>query len=329
LLWAASVVRRYGGPATQSTGEPVFTHLPALTGALRWVSREGNQQDVQQALPVADVVGAAWERIGELTSGRAALDALLAAVERTGVDDPLAVARVLRRRARLCMRTHAIAAAHADLQRAYDLCAGQDELLTISVMLDRADLAMTHGDWDTAFEVVPELRRRTEATGDPLLQAMGRNRTGWAHVGRRELVAAQQCYEQAWAQAEVHEDLIVESRSAAGLALVAVLTGDTSQGRHFWQHALGLAEGLHDRGFVVHCVDGVAVLLSLTGRAEDGRRLAQSVTAVRVAIEQPREAVMQDLYELVERQVPEPLAFDLWSYTEAVSYARQRLVEPT
>ena len=321
LQWAASVVGRYGGPASQATGEPVFTHLPALTGALRWVSREGDLDDVRAALPVGDVLGAAWERLGELSTGTAYLDALLQAVERVGIDDDVDVARVLRRRARLAIRARHDARAETDLQRAYDLACLHDPVLTVSVVLDRVDLATARGDWEGADLLVPELLRRTESAGDPLLQAMALNRSGWVALGSGQDPLAAERYQRAWELAGLHEDPVVQARSAAGLALVACRQADLAAARVAWQQSLVLAEQLHDRGFVLHCLDGIALLLTLRGERADAVALVHAATATRATLSQPREVLMQVVADQVLAGAPAvsgpPLA-----YVEALACAR-------
>lgn len=331
LRRAAATLARYGSTVPGSSREPLFAHLPELTGSLRWASEAGDRADVELALTVADALGATWEQIGKLAAGRAALDALLEAVRRTGVPDQPGVAVVLRRRARLAMRARADDAADHDLQRAFTIATRYDDQLAIRVMLDRADLAMSRGDRAAVDEVVPELVRRTEASGDPLLQAMGRNRAGWAAVGKPDLAAARECYERAWAMAELHEDPVVESRTAAGLALVATLTGEHERARRFWARSLELAQQLHDRGFALHCLDGVAALLAVSGAEAEGVRLARSATAVRASMELPREAIADDLNALVLRRgqvVPHAAALPLWSWAEALAAARRQVAGP-
>jgi tetratricopeptide (TPR) repeat protein len=331
LRQAAAALSRYGSTLSASSREPLFAHLPELTGALRWASEAGDRSDVEVALTVADALGATWEQIGKLAVGRAALDALLEAVQRTGVPEQPGIAVVLRRRARLAMRARADDAADLDLQRAFTIATRYDDQLAIRVMLDRADLAMSRGDRAAVDEVVPELVRRTEASGDPLLQAMGRNRAGWAAVGRPDLAAARDCYERAWAMAELHEDPIVESRTAAGLALVATLIGDHERARRFWARALELAQQLHDRGFALSCLDGVAALLAVSGAEVEGVRLARSTTAVRESMELPRDTIADDLNALVLRRgqvVPHAASLPLWPWSEALAVARQQVAEP-
>ena len=325
LPWAASLTSRYGGPASQATGEPVFSELPALTEALEWASREGSAEDVAMALPLADVLGAAWERLGDHADGRARLDAVLAAANRAGLSNELPVARVLRRRARLAMAARSVAEADEDLQRAYAIAATQDERLTVSLVLDRADLAMHSGAWDVAQAVIPELLERTQFTGDPLLQAMGLNRAAWGAFGGGDRDAARQRYEQAWALADLHEDLVVESRTASGLGLLAMLDEQPDQATAFCRRALQLAEQLHDRSFTLFCLDAVAALLTLAGRDEDGVRLSVSVTAIRASLQHPREAGMQPLHDLVSRRSGGPV--EPWSYAEAVAFAREAVAD--
>lgn len=331
LRRAAAALSRYGGRAPQWSAEPVFTHLPELTEVLRWAVDHGGHDDLVLALPVADALGATWERVGEVARGRAALDALLAAAERAGVDDQPGLAVALRRRARLAMRARADAAADDDLRRAYAIAVRHDDDLAIRVVLDRADLAMSRGDAATVAEVVPELCRRTEASGDPLLQAMGWNRAGWAAVGRHDLAEARRRYEDAWAMAELHEDAVVESRTAAGLALVDTLTDEPARARTFWARALELSQRLHDRALALHCLDGVAVLLVMTGDEADGLRLARAATVVRRAVDMPREAVLADLHALVLRRaqaVPGAAVLPTPGWAEALAVARQRLTSP-
>lgn len=290
LQWAAGVVG-YGGPV----GEPVFTHLPALSGAVRWVCREGDADDVRAALPVADALGAAWERLGELQTGRECLDALLAAVHREGVEDSVPVARVLRRRARLAMRARLDELAEQDLSEAYAIASMRDEALTLSVMLDRVDLATARGDWVSACDAVPELLRRTDATGDPLLQAMGLNRSAWAALGAGERRTARERYQRAAALAELHEDPVVQSRTCAGIALIACRTGDLEQARAAWQQSLALAEQEHDRAFVLHCLDGIALLQLLRGEPAQAAALMATSTVTREHLAQPREVLLEEM----------------------------------
>ncbi|HUR13995.1 MAG TPA: hypothetical protein VM097_05840 [Mycobacteriales bacterium] len=327
LAWATSVTSRYGGPASRSTGEPVLAQLDGLVEVLEQALREGSPAEIGQALHLADVLGAAWERLGEHTTGRAGLDAALAAATRAGLHHELAVARVLRRRARLAMGARLDAEADEDLARAYAIAAAHDdEQLALSLLLDRADLAMHRGDWDQAVVVVPELLRRTEATGDPLLQAMGLNRAGWSAFGLGEHVQARQRYERAKQLALLHEDPVVESRTASGLGLLAMLEGDHPAARASWRRALELAEQVHDRGFTLMCLDGVAALLALEGRP-GAARLAAAVTAVRVSVGRPREEGLRGLHELVLRQGEEP--GEAWSYAEAVAFCRHAVADPS
>lgn len=325
LPWAAALTSRYGGIASQATGEPVFSHLPSLTEALEWASREGTRDEVAMALPLADVLGAAWERLGEHRDGRARLDAVLAAATRTGVRTDVALARVLRRRARLAMAARLPDEADEDFQRAYAIAAAQDDRLTLSLVLDRADLAMHRGAWDLMSDIVPELLRRTQETGDPLLQAMGLNRAGWGAFGQGDHSTSRQRYERAWALADLHEDPVVEARTASGLGLLAMLRDDKAEARGFWQRALELAEQVHDRGFTLHCLDGIAALLVLSQRDAEGARLSASVTAVRESLSHGREEAMRPLHELVLRHTAEPV--EPWGYAEAVAVAR-RVVSP-
>lgn len=331
LRRAAGALSRYGGRSPHWSAEPVFTHLPELTELLRWATELGDHDDLVLALPVADALGATWERVGEVARGRAALDALLDAVAAAGVADQPGVAVVLRRRARLAMRARDDAAADEDLHRAYAIAVRHDDDLAIRVMLDRADLALSRGDRPTTEQVVAELCRRTEASGDPLLQAMGWNRAGWAAVARQDLGAARRSYEDAWALAELHEDAVVESRTAAGLALVDTLTDETDRARTFWARALELSGRLHDRPLGLHCLDGVAVLLAMTGAEADALRLVRASTAVRRAVALPREAVLEDLHRVVLRRaqaVPGAAALPALSWTEALATAAQLLTSP-
>ena len=314
------MTKGYGGPAAASTGEPVFSALPALTEALDWAVREGSPEDVVLALPVADVLGAAWERMGEHTDARVRLDSVLAAANRAGLRNDLAVARVLRRRARLAMGARVPQEADEDLQRAYAIAAAQDEALTLRLVLDRADLAMHRGAWDLANEVIPELLRRTPESGDPLLQAMGLNRAGWGAFGQGEHDLSQQRYEKAWALADLHEDPVVEARTASGLGLLAMLREEHEQSRAFWRRALELADLVHDRAFTLHCLDGVAALLVLSGRDADGARLSAATSVVRDSLLHGREEAMLPLHDLVLRHTAARV--EPWTYAEAVSFAR-------
>jgi tetratricopeptide (TPR) repeat protein len=325
LEWAATLTSRYGGPASRSTGEPVFSQLPVLTEALESASREGSPDEVVLALPLADVLGAAWERLGEHETGRARLDAILAAANRAGLRNDLAVARVLRRRARLSMGGRLSAEADEDLQRAYAIASSQDERLTVSLVLDRADLAMHRGAWDLANAVIPELLRRTEETGDPLLQAMGLNRAGWGAFGQGAHAISRQRYERAWSLAELHEDPVVEARTASGLGLLAMLGDEIEQSRGFWRRALELADQVHDRAFTLHCLDGIAALLVITGRDADGAKLSASVTAVRESLDHGREEGMRPLHDRVLRHSVPNSGSDQeepWCYAEAGACAR-------
>jgi tetratricopeptide (TPR) repeat protein len=326
LEWAATLTARYGGPASRSTGEPVFSQLPVLTEALDRASREGTPAEVALALPLADVLGAAWERLGEHEAGRARLDAVLAAANRAGMRNDLAVARVLRRRARLSMGGRVGTEADEDLQRAYEIAASQDDRLTISLVLDRADLAMHRGAWDRANDVVPELLRRTQETGDPLLQAMGLNRAGWCAFGQGDHPVSRQRYERSWALAELHEDPVVESRTASGLGLLAMLGDELEQSRAFWRRSLELADQVHDRAFTLHCLDGIAALLVMSDQDADGARLSASATAVRESLDHGREEGMRPLHDLVLRHSSEPT--EPWSYAEAVAFARRAVAAP-
>jgi hypothetical protein len=188
LQWALSLTTAYGGPASPSTGEAVFSALPALTEALDWAVREGDPEDVVMALPVADVLGAAWEQAD-----------------------------------------HVIA--------------------------------------------------------------------------------------------ELHEDPVVEARTAAGLGLLAMLRDETEQSGRFWRRALELADLVHDRGFTLHCLDGISALLVLSQQDQDGARLSASVTAVRDSLRHGREEAMGALHELVQRHAGEPV--EPWPYAEAVAFARR------
>lgn len=323
LAWAAFVTSRYGGPAAQSTGEPVLSQLPELVDVLDAVLREARPEEVAQALPLADALGAAWERLGELAVGRQRLDGALAAAARAGLHEGLAVARVLRRRARLAMAAGHDLEADQDLARAYAIAAPQDARLSLSLLLDRADLAMHRGDWAQAAHLVPELLARTRATGDPLQQAMGLNRAGWSAFGLGEHALARERYEGAARLAPLHEDPVVESRTSSGLALLAMLGGDHAGARACWRRALELAEQVHDRGFTLMCLDGVAALLALEG-GEPGAgalRLASSVSAFRDALGRPREQGMRPLHALAVRYGGEPGA--LLTYAEAVALSRR------
>ena len=327
LAWATSVTSRYGGPASRATGEPVLLELPELTAVLERAVQEGTPEEVAQALPLADVLGAAWERLGEYVEGRTRLDASLAAATRAGLRDELVVARVLRRRARLAMGARRDDEADEDLARAYAIAAhrvDEDEQLTLTLLIDRADLAMHRGDWEHAVEVVPELLRRTEATGDPLLQAMGLNRAGWSAFGQGEHMLARQRYERARQLAELHEDAVVESRTASGLGLLAMLEGDHRTARASWRRALQLAEQVHDRTFTLMCLDGIAALLALEG-GEGAARLDASVTAVREALGRPREEGLRGLHELVLRHGGDP--GEPWTYAEAVAFSRRAIAD--
>ena len=326
LRRAAVSLGRQGVRTSFFSREPVFTHLPELTEVLTWVGDHGEREDVVLALPLADALGATWERLGDVVRGRAVLDAVLRAVERSGVPDQPGVAVLLRRRARLAMRAGAVEQADADLRRADAIAVALDPDLAVRVLLDRADLAMSRGDRATVDEVVPELYRRTEASGDPLLQAMGCNRSGWAEIGRPDLATARERYERAWSLVELHEDPVVEARTAAGLGLVDALTGDPEHARHSWARALELAEHLHDRSFALHCVDGVAVLLALTGEQAAAVLLSRSTTELRAAASLPREAVLHDLDLLVQRMgqsAPEARELPLLPWSETVAAARQ------
>ncbi|MDP9183912.1 MAG: hypothetical protein M3P04_14195, partial [Actinomycetota bacterium] len=210
--------------------------------------------------------------------------------------------------------------ADEDLQRAYAIAAPQDDGLTISLVLDRADLAMHRGSWDVADEVVPELLRRTQETGDPLLQAMGLNRAGWCAFGQGDHDVARQSYERAWSLAELHEDPVVEARTASGLGLLAMLGDEIEQSRASWRRALELAERVHDRAFTLHCLDGIAALLVLSRRDSEGARLSASVSAVRASLSHGRDEGMRPLHELVLRHTSEPV--EQWSYAEATAFAR-------
>jgi tetratricopeptide (TPR) repeat protein len=326
LPWAAALASRYGGIASQATGEPVLSQLPALTEALEWAGREGGRDEVVMALPVADLLGAAWERLGEHRTGRARLDAVLAAATRVGVRNDVAVARVLRRRARLAMAARLADEADEDLQRAYAIAAPRDDGLTLSLVLDRADLAMHRGAWDVANDVVPELLRRTHESGDPLLQAMGLNRAGWAAFGYGDHATSRQRYERAWALADLHEDPVVEARTASGLGLLAMLRDDIAEARGFWGRALELAEQVHDRSFTLHCLDGIAALLVLSQHDEEGARLSAAVTAARESLNHGREEAMRSLHALVLRHTSGSV--QPWSYAEAVAFARRVVAPP-
>jgi tetratricopeptide (TPR) repeat protein len=326
LGWAVSLTRGYGGPASHATGEPIFSALPALTEALDWACREGTAADVTAALPLADVLGAAWERLGEHLDGRRRLDAVLVAAGRAGLRNDLAVARVLRRRARLAMGARAEQEADEDLQRAYAIAAAQDDRFTISLMLDRTDLAMHRGAWDLAEEVVPELLRRTQQTGDALLQAMGLNRAGWCAFGEGDHDLSWQRYEKAWALADLHEDAVVEARTASGLGLLSMLRDQGEESSGFWRRALELAEQVHDRAFTLHCLDGIAAMLVLSGQDELGARLGASATAVRDSLGHSREEGMRPLHDLVLRHTRAPS--EPWTYAEAVAAARSSVGTP-
>jgi tetratricopeptide (TPR) repeat protein len=303
----------------------VLLELSELTAVLERALREGTPEEVAQALPLADVLGAAWERLGEYGDGRTRLDAALAAATRAGLRDELVVARVLRRRARLAMGARLDAEADEDLARAYAIAARHDdESLTLTLLIDRADLTMHRGDWEQAVDVVPELLRRTEATGDPLLQAMGLNRAGWSAFGQGEHTLARQRYERARQLAGLHEDAVVESRTASGLGLLAMLEGDHRTARASWRRALELAEQVHDRTFTLMCLDGIAALLALEG-ADGAARLDASVSAVRETLGRPREEGLRGLHELVLRHGGDP--GEPWSYAEAVAFSRRAVAE--
>lgn len=317
---AGATLGRYAG----TSGEPVFSHLPHLVAALAQVSATGGADDVRAALPVADALGAAWERLGEHRDGFGRLDDLLVAAERQGLDGSVDLARVRRRRARLAMRMGRSAAAWADLEAAHALAAGNDDRLVLAVLLDRVDLATEHGDWDAALALVPELLARTDASGDPRLRAMGLNRTAWSVLGAGDVARARDGYERAWALAALHEDGVVESRSAAGRALVAAEEGDLEVARSAWRHALGLAERLHDRAFALHCLDGVGVLLAAQGRAEESAALVAAGTAARDQLGLPREALLAELTSRVA--LPEGAVSDRpLGYAEAQAAARAAL----
>lgn len=312
------------GGTSRYAGEPAFTHLPALMGALRTVSRAGGPDDVRAALVPAAAMGAAWERMGRLRQGLEHLDALVDAVGRTGLPHDLEVAQVLRRRGRLAMRARLDARADADFAAAYALAAGTDDALALSVMLDRVDLAAARGDWASAGQAVPELLRRTGGSGDPLRQAMGLNRAGWIALGQGDLATARDRYEQAWALAELHEDGTVESRTAAGLALVACHEGDLEVARSAWRQSLGLAERLHDRAFTLHCLDGIALLLALQGQGEAALRLLEATEATRALLAQPREVPVELLAAQVRGAAPETRLSDPpMAYDEALAAARE------
>ena len=317
LLRAGAALSRYGG----SAGEPVFSHLPELDDALDWVGLHGTAQHVAAALPVADALGAAWERSGELRSGLTRLDGVLAAAERAGLDDSLAVARVRRRRGRLAMRARLDDEAEQDLAAAYDVAAAHDDPLTVSVMLDRVDLATARGDWHGAEALVPELLARTEGSGDPLLQAMGLNRAGWAALGSGDVAASRSRYERAWALAGLHEDGVVESRSASGLALVACRAGELEVARSAWRQSLGLAERLHDRAFTLQCFDGIALLLALQGKAEQAALLLDAGSAAREQTGQPREVPVEEVAARVRATAP-AVSGPPMGYVEALAAAR-------
>ncbi|HUR51284.1 MAG TPA: tetratricopeptide repeat protein [Mycobacteriales bacterium] len=321
LSWAVSVAARFGGPGVQGAGEPVFTHLPELSEALALAVAEGGRDDVAQALPLADVLGAAWERLGALEGGCARLDEALAAATRVGLTEEPAVARVLRRRARLAMALGRHDEADEDLQRAFGIAASRDDRLAVSLALDRADLAMHRGAWAAAEGLVPDLLARTHATGDPLLQAMGLNRAAWSAFGSGDLAGARERYDRAWALAELHEDPVVEARTASGLGLLAMLEGDTARSHEHWRRALELAEQLHDRSFMLHCLDGIAAVLVTGGQDADGVRLAAATTAAREALHHPRPEGMLAVHELVLRRAGAPEG--AWSYAEAVTFARR------
>lgn len=329
LQWAASVVGRYGGPGTHAAGEPVFAQLTELTVALSWACTEGTAEDLMTALAVADVLGAAWERLGEHQTGRERLSDVLTSAARIGLPFDAAVARVLRRRARLAMRAGLDAEAHEDLQRAYEIASAHDDPITISVMLDRADLSMHRGDWATAAAIVPELLLRTGATGDPLLQAMGLNRSGWAAFGSGDLSLSKQRYEAAQNLAELHEDPVVEARTASGLGVTAMLSGSADEARGHLQRSLELAEQVHDRGFVLHSLDGIAAMLAISGREADALRLLNSVSEARETLGHPREAAVEDLANLVlQRAASAEVEPEVWPYGEALSFGRQAVAYP-
>ncbi len=325
LAWARSVTSTYDGPASVPPGAPLASELPALAEVLEQATRNGTPEQIALALPLADVLGAAWERSGEHHEGLTRLDGVLAAATRAGLQNELGVARALRRRARLAMAGRLHDEAEEDLARAYALAAPNDERLTLSVLLDRADLAMHRGDWAQASQVVPELLRRTEITGDPLLQAMGLNRAGWCAFGQGEQALALSWYERAQLLAGLHEDLMVEARTACGLALLAMLRGDHEGSRLRWRRALALAEQVHDRAFTLTCLDGIAALLALQGR-DGATQLAASVTALRQTLGRPREPGLHALHDLVIRHGAgegQP-----WSYAEAVTSSRRAVSDP-
>jgi hypothetical protein len=330
LRWALGLVAQYGGPGARSTGDPVFAELDALTTVLRETCRSGSPEELLSAVVLADVLGAAWERQGELAHARERLSELLAALEKAGCPTEAGTARVLRRRARIAMKAGDETAAETDLAAAR-AAAGSDESLVLSVLLDECDLAMHRGDWAAAAALVPEVFRRADETGDPLRRAMVRNRAGWAALGRSDLVLAKQRYEEAWALAEEHGDAVVASRTAAGVALVATLNGDLATGRAGWVSALSRAEALHDTSFALHCLDGIAGLLALSGQEKKAWQLSRSVTRARAELGYPREVAVIGLEDIVKQRVRRMLGEvdppALWTFDEAVAAARQ-LVAP-
>jgi tetratricopeptide (TPR) repeat protein len=221
--------------------------------------------------------------------------------------------------------------AEQDLAAAYAVAAVQDEVLALAVMLDRVDLATAAGQWESAADLVPELLRRTEASGDPLLQAMGLNRCGWAALGAGDLEVAGARYRQAWALAGLHEDAVVESRSAAGVAAVAGQAGELEVARSAWRQSLGLAERLHDRGFTLHCLDGIALLLAYQGRWPQALQLLDAGAAARRQLGQPREVPVEDLLARVREEAPSPsgeVSDPPMGYVEALAAARAAVARP-
>jgi predicted ATPase len=337
LRWATELVADYGGPGARGSGREVRDEIANLTTALLWACSSPRGSDLTMALRLADVLGSVWESNGELHAGRERLSALLHAVKQARLPSDDAVARVLRRRGRLSMRSRIDGEATADLLRAYEIVESTDPRLAISLLLDRADLAMSRGDWPTAQSLVPELMRRAEATGETILRAMARNRAGWAAAGRVDYAEAQRLYDEAWSMVPEHQDAVVESRSAAGLGFVAMLTGDPDRARRHWRRSLDLAEALEDTGFVLHCLDGISALLAFSHREADALGLQGAVTAARQARGHPREAVLVGLADLVERRARRRLGSAAtaliepgseWPLSAAVDIARRHLAVP-
>jgi hypothetical protein len=115
------------------------------------------------------------------------------------------------------------------------------------------------------------------------------------------------------------------------VALVATLTGDLGRARGAWLSALSRAEALHDHGFVLHCLDGIAGLLALSGQEAKAWRLSRSASRARAELGYPREVAVIGLEDLVRQRArrmlgdaepPEP-----WTFDEARAVARQ-LVAP-